>query len=216
MRFKTPGLILSLALITVFLVPIFSGAVDLDVSSDTVTIKDLTPGGDVLISWAGKAHGVIPTVYWDTQVLSDDDWDGKVVIENLEPVATRNSIWAVADIGSCAVIVAQLHGASKQPSDLTERAQATDTAPNPSETVSAAGKRVTLSLVRAGVGVWSTKINDGNSDDLDTASNAAVSAQCSSLSAKGRSPEAPTSTQTGDILIGVDSHTMTVTVSTVN
>ncbi len=216
MYLKQPRLFIILGLAGVLVAPALSGAVELHVTADVVTLEGVTLGGEVAIAWAGKIHGVVPLASWDTSVISDDDHDGAIVLSDLKPAALGGSIWAVVDITSGTAAAYQLRGSSSTTIEITDQANAYGGTLEPSQTLSAPGGRVSLLLVRPGVGAWHTEVYDGSAGDHDGAQNHTVTTKAALLAPAGRAPGAPASTQTHDIIVGLDSRSMIVTITTVS
>ncbi len=124
-------------------------------------------------------------------------------------------MWVVADVNSGSSAAYRLGIPDEPAVDITHGAQALGGTSEPSQTISAPGGRVSLLLVRPGVGAWHTEIYDGTENDLDGAQDHVVTTGAGLLGPGGRAPEAPASTQTGDLIIGLDSRAMIVTISTV-
>ncbi|RLE36536.1 MAG: hypothetical protein DRJ61_00610 [Acidobacteria bacterium] len=214
--YKQPRLFIILGLAGVLVAPALSGAIELHVTTDVVTLEGVTLGGEVAIAWAGKTHGVVPFSSWDTSVICDDDRDGTIVLSGLKPAALGGSIWAIADITSGIAAAYHLRGSLGTTVNITQQALESGGTLEPSQTISAPGGRVSLLLVRPGVGAWHTEVYDGTENDHDGAQDHIVMTKAALLAPAGRAPSAPASTQTHDVVIGLDSRGMIVTITTIS
>ena len=168
------------------------------------------------IVWAARLYGVVPHTSWNTFFANDDDRDGVIVLTGLDKAALAGALWAVVDVNSGPFGAYRLGIPDEPAVDITQGAQALGGTSESSQTISAPGGRVSLLLVRPGVGAWYTEVYDGTQNDHDGVQNHVVTTNVALLGPGGRAPEAPASTQTGDLIIGLDSRAMIVTIFTVS
>ena len=194
----------------------FSLSTEIDQTTQSVTIGDVTPGGEVAVVWASRQHGIVQQTSWDTFVVADDDRDGEIVLINLEEAILPGALWSVVDVASGSFAAYRFESPPSLASDITQGARSIGETVRASDTVSVPGGRVSLLLVRPGVGVWYSEIYDGTENDSDGDQDHVVTTKPGMLGPGGRAPEAPPSTLPDDIIVGLDSRAMIVTITIVS
>ncbi len=197
-------------------VSVFSLAIEIEPTTASVTITDVTPGGEVAVMWASRLFDVVPQTSRDTFIAVDDDRDGEIVLDDLDKEILAGALWSVVDVASGSFAAYRLGSSSVPATDITQGAHSIGGTVEPSKVVSAPGGRVFLLLVRPGVGAWYSEVYDGTENDRDGVQNHGVTTNTGALDPGGRAPEAPRSTMPGDIIVGLDSRAMIVTITTVS
>lgn len=181
-------------------------ALELTVADDQVEATGVTPGGEVAVLSVWRevnSRGGIEVTLLD-ELLSDEDGDGRVVLE-LEHAAPELSVWVAVDV------------------ETTETAVATPGRFEPrmvdARFVGSSGRvelnlsRPVVAWVRPGLGAFRAHLRDGESRDADGAFNRRVGLTPRQFTRPVGRPEqvgppesrpTPPAFASGDVLVGLD------------
>ncbi len=183
-------------------------AATLTAGGTTLTAKDMTPNGDVLIYGFALEHRLYESRSVRTLTVVTADGSGTVSYSPL-PRLEQRSLWFVIDLTTGALAKAAPGGSPATFKDLT-----TDVAEGPSSTRFTRNFATYLDgvLVRPGKGIWTLTAGDGGPNDDDGRPDGAISMSFSrfaTVPTKGKAAPPPPATLTpGDVFVAVDPATL--------
>jgi len=168
-----------------------------------VTATGLTPGGEVLVWAVGRRELRYFTrvSHWQETGLADAAGELRYEVRDGVPPA---SIWVVVDLATGELDVSPAPGFAPPEGPLPPGALRGQGAGRLNRLVRAMEEAQVL-LVRPGVGVWSVRLADGGSADVDGANDGRIEAALDALEpAAPSSPAAPDGVEAGDVVVVVD------------
>lgn len=184
------------------------------VDDRTVTVQNITPGGDVVLLGVGiESDGGLLAEMSRALRGRDEDRDGIVIFDAGRPIPFR-SIWVAVDIESSRPVIAGPDGYELDilpfPESLTKKEAAGVLGIFDNERVSAQ----MLVVTRKG-GAWRLVATEGSSADADGASNGRLSLAAADALPIGNSGPAPRHLKNGDVIAVIDPGRMEVFVAEV-
>ena len=137
-------------------------------------------------------------------VLDDTDGNGAIRFEVNEGLPWK-SVWTVVDLPSGLFSLAVPEGFPLMEIDFP--GQGIGSALN---TLESAGDFEQFLWVRPGLGAWALTAGDGGVNDGDQEGNHRILADVTRFAAIGKSPAPPDKFAPGDVLVGVEAHTLNI------
>lgn len=176
------------------------GSLQVEVAEGQIQVSDVTPGHDVYVVAMVRTttdYRAVSTRY-DFNGL-DSDRDGAVVID--VPSTVAPGTWR-------SLAIEPLTGRLALPARSARRRLHVGRV----STLTLAGDKLEVLLVRPGVGVWSRSLADGSTLDLGPAGDRDITFAIDSLASLDERRPAPQATTPSDLLLVVDRRTFAVTV----
>lgn len=181
------------------------------VQKTSVLVEGITPQGQVV--WFSVAREVaeddVATVVSRSDVMKDDDGDGKVVWEIAGEVPLR-SIWVAVDLGTGRFAAAAPTGYPLRRVGFRGRGLARGT--RRSDRVEDARHAAEVLLVRPGQGAWRSRVSDGRGDDEDGFADGQIAAALDHLSPVASTAPPPARFEPKDVVVLIDPIKMEVTI----
>lgn len=173
--------------------------------ADAVTVERTTlSGSTVVFGVARRSLEFGERLETRFDLLEDIDKDGAVRYEVGEGVPWK-SVWTAVDLAS-----GQFSLIVPEGFPLMEVEFPGNGLGSALKTLETAGDFEQLLWVRPGLGAWTLTVGDGGVNDGDREGNHRILADVSLFTAMGKSPAAPEKFAAGDVLVGVEAHTLNV------
>jgi hypothetical protein len=173
--------------------------------ADAVTVEGITKTASaVVFGVARRSLEFGERLETRFDLVEDTNNDGAIRFEVAEGLPWK-SVWAAVDLTTGEFTLAVPEGFPLLETPFP--GQGIGSALNTLET---AGDFEQLLWVRPALGAWALTVGDGGVNDGDGEGNHRILADVSRFTAVGKSPAAPDKFAPGDVLVGVEAHTLNV------
>jgi hypothetical protein len=207
-----PILFLALAVSAVAQQPPAPPAPVITFEKNAVVVSGVTAKGQLVLFGVARelAEDDVATVVRRSQVLTDDDSDGRVRLDLGKDVPFR-SVWVAVDLATGQWTTAAPEGyplrlVGWQGSGIERRATA------PSDRVEDARTFAEILLVRPGLGAWQLTVEDGSGSDDDGAADGKIAASLDRLIPVAGTVAPPARFDPTDVVVLIDPNRMELTV----